>query len=62
MFTSTNVYHSSEGRAVVVICKEKQNQKTTAQLQTRGCFTLSLGYELFSLLKTLLWVWNVKHQ
>ena len=41
MFTSTNVYRSSEGRAVVVICKEKQKQKTTPQLQTRERFTLS---------------------
>ena len=54
MFTSTNVYRSSEGGAVVVICKEKQKQTTTPQLQTRGSFTLSLRYELFSLLKTLL--------
>jgi hypothetical protein len=28
----------------------------TAQLQARGCFTFILGYGLFSLLKTLLWL------
>jgi hypothetical protein len=35
---------------------------STTQLQARGRFTLILGYELFSLLKTLLWLWNVEQQ
>ena len=29
--------------------------KGTVQLQTRGQFTFIVGYELFSLFKTLLW-------
>ena len=32
--------------------------KSTAQLQARGHFTLFLGYEFCSLLKTILWLWN----
>ena len=36
--------------------------KSTTQLQAKDCFTLILGHELFSLLKVLLWLWNVEQQ
>ena len=37
-------------------CSVYRQVKNTAQLQTRGCFTLILGYGLYSLLETLLWL------
>ena len=37
-------------------------EKNTVQLQVRDRFTLILGYELSSLLKTLLWLWSVEQQ
>ena len=35
--------------------------KSSALLQARECLTFILWYELFSLLKILLWLWNVEH-
>jgi hypothetical protein len=34
--------------------------KCTAKLHPRGRFTIILGYELYSLLKTMLWLWNAE--
>jgi len=34
--------------------------KSTAQLLVKDRLTLIIGYEYFSLLKTLLWLWNVE--
>ena len=36
--------------------------KSTSQMQYRDPFTLILGNELFSLSKTLLWLWDIEQQ
>jgi len=41
-------------------CGVYQGKQKSNAVQARGSFTLIMGYELCSLLKNKLWLWNVE--
>ena len=47
-------FHTLNNIGTTMMSRLSTEVKSTAELQVRGCFTLILGYELFSLLKILL--------
>jgi len=50
------IYHTLNNIGMTKMSRLSTEVKSTAELQVRGCFTLILGYQLFSLMKILLWL------